>query len=147
MPSGQISPMCVVRSQKFLCHSFCLTESYHLTPRSALEVVRNPKIPRNALRAKIFIVCGPLSESILPFVLRHRELSFDTSLASGGGQELKIPTNALRLKISDECGPISKIFVPFVLAHRELSFDTSLAFGGGQDRQIQPFLDKCPQGP
>ncbi|KAI1718098.1 hypothetical protein DdX_06512 [Ditylenchus destructor] len=92
-------------------------------------------------------VCDPISKISLPFVLPHRELSFDTSVASGGGQEPKIPTNALRLKISDVCGPISKIFVPFVLANRELSFDTSFDFGGGQDRQIQPFPDKCPQGP
>ncbi|KAI1691327.1 SURF4 family domain-containing protein [Ditylenchus destructor] len=98
-------------------------------------------------RAKIFIVCGPTSKISMPFVLAHRELSFDTSLASGGGQELKIPTNDLRAFFVNLGGPISKIFVPFVLAHRELSFDTLIAFGGGQNRQIQPFPDKCPQGP
>ncbi|KAI1714565.1 hypothetical protein DdX_08666 [Ditylenchus destructor] len=83
----------------------------------------------------------------MPFVLAHRELSFDTSLASGGGQEPKIPTNAPRLKNFNMCGPIAKMFVPFVLAHRELTFDTSLTSGGGQNRQMQPFPDKCPQGP
>ncbi|KAI1723907.1 hypothetical protein DdX_04088 [Ditylenchus destructor] len=88
-----------------------------------------------------------MSKISLPFVLPHRELSFDTSIASGGGQELKIPTNALRPFFVNLGGPISKILVPFVLAHRELSFDTSLGSGGGQERQIQPFPDKCPQGP
>ncbi|KAI1713246.1 hypothetical protein DdX_09321 [Ditylenchus destructor] len=77
-----------------------------------------------------------MSEIILPFVLSHRELTFDTSHASGGGQERQISTNALRAEIFVVCGPNSKIFVPFVLSHRELTFDTSFAFGGGQESPI-----------
>ncbi|KAI1692748.1 hypothetical protein DdX_21067 [Ditylenchus destructor] len=72
----------------------------------------------------------------MPFVLSHRELSFDTSLASGGGQEPKIPRNALRANFVNVGGPMSEMFVPFVLVHPELSFDTSLASGGGQQRKI-----------
>ncbi|KAI1695440.1 hypothetical protein DdX_19575 [Ditylenchus destructor] len=90
----------------------------------------------NALRPNNFDVYGPMSEILVPFVLPHRELSFDTSLASGGGQKRKIPRYAPRANISIVCGPISKILVPFVLPHRELSFDTSLASGGGQERPI-----------
>ncbi|KAI1720352.1 hypothetical protein DdX_05739 [Ditylenchus destructor] len=40
---GQISPSCMVRCPKFQCQSFCLTESYHLTPHSPLEMVRNAR--------------------------------------------------------------------------------------------------------
>ncbi|KAI1728828.1 carbon-nitrogen hydrolase domain-containing protein [Ditylenchus destructor] len=43
MPSGQITSTCMIRYLKFLCHSFCLAESYHLTPHSPLEVVRNAR--------------------------------------------------------------------------------------------------------
>ncbi|KAI1727884.1 hypothetical protein DdX_00022 [Ditylenchus destructor] len=43
MSSGLISPSCMVRCLKFLCHSFCLPESYHLTSHSPLEVVRHAR--------------------------------------------------------------------------------------------------------
>ncbi|KAI1693712.1 lipid-droplet associated hydrolase domain-containing protein [Ditylenchus destructor] len=119
----KITPFCVKR-----CIVKCCLRFYGKPPeciiRSGAEV-----LSINAIRNVAFITTCEMEES-------HRELSFDTSLAIGGGQKPEIPRNALRLKISAACGPISKIFVPFVLAHRELSFDTSLAFGSGQDRQI-----------
>ncbi|KAI1704085.1 hypothetical protein DdX_14447 [Ditylenchus destructor] len=91
----------------------------------------------NALRPNNFDVCGPMSEISVPFVLSRRELSFDTLLASGGGQEPKIPRYGPRANISIVCGPMSQISVAFALPRRELSFDTSLASGDGQERQIQ----------
>ncbi|KAI1704008.1 g-patch domain-containing protein [Ditylenchus destructor] len=100
----------------------------------------------NALRANISEVCGPISKILVPFVLSHGELSFDTSLAYGGRQEPKIPRYALGQNFVNVGGPILKNFVPSVLAHRELSFDTLLASGGGQERPIPTRSRQMPSG-
>ncbi|KAI1699157.1 hypothetical protein DdX_17490 [Ditylenchus destructor] len=74
-------------------------------------------------------MCGPTSKILMPFVLAHRELSFNTSLAFLDGQDRQIPRNALRAHNSVVGGPISNLTIFSTPTHREESFDVSHASG------------------